>query len=416
MKKQIILFVFLLPCLAFGYNWTLFGPSGIKTNDICFNAGAGYTVICREDGICVSDGTGSAWSSYTNGGMPAWEAVHFDNENILLVMGDGSMLDGIYKFNLMTHQFIVMKLVTSPTFIKFCTTNQTYYAGSKYDGLMTSANGSDWNFVPFFISQQITSMDFYENHLVISKGFQFQTIYYSSDTGRTWNLGDGWYINYLAFHPNGKLYGIIPWSNSASLRESSDFGHTWDLCYWSDDINTVGFDAAGSVLVGWRHTFGDEEGIARYDTALSSMTFYNEGLPNKFINRIRTNPVMSSIAIFCCTDTGVYFSNDYWTGIPYNSGIDIAGTTRSFPNPCTSTANIAFCFPEYHGNTFMLSMYNSTGVLVKEGSYRIDRTDKNCIGVDVTRFPAGIYYYSLKAGKYEAMNKMVVSNVFILQE
>lgn len=406
MKKQTILFLFLMPCLAFGYNWTLMGPSGIKTYDICFNGGsAGYTVICTAAGICVNDGPGASWNTYSNGGMPAWEAIYFDNTDILLVMGDGSFSDGIYKFNLFTHQFTVMEFVASPTFIKYCTTNQTYYAGSKYDGLMTSVNGTDWNAVPFFISQQVKSMDFRENNFVLTTGFQFQCIYNSSDTGKTWNHtnGNGNFLTCIAFHPNGKLYGIIPNSNSASLRESTDYGQNWNVCYWTSDVNTVGFDAVGNVLVGFM-----ADGIAKYDTVLSMLTFYNQGLPDKCVNRICVNPIMSSITIFCCTNSGVYSSNNYWMGMPDHTGIDEAINIRNYPNPCTSMTTIEFDLPEFQGNTLMLSIYNSTGTLLAEEPCRINRVVINSVRFNVTRFPAGVYYYRVRAGKYDVVRKMVV--------
>lgn len=400
-----------IPFLVFGYTWTLYGPSGIKANDICFNAGSeGYSVICTNTGICVADQTGSTWNTYTNGGSPVWGAIPFDSMNILLVMGDGSSLDGVYKFNFITHQFTLMQFVASPTFVQFCTTNSTFYVGSKNDGLMTSINGSDWNFVPFFSSQQISSLDFRENHFVLTTGFQFQCIYNSSDTGKTWHHtdGNGNFMTYLAFHPNGKLYGLIPNSNSASLRSSLDFGQNWDICFWSNDgINTLGFDAIGNVMVGWRSP-NYAQGIAKYDTVTSSLTFYNEGLPNKFVNKIRINPVLSSISIFCCTDNGVYFSNDYWTGTNDNSRVNGFVQIMNFPNPCTTTTNIEFLLPEYKGNALTLSIYNNSGVLLSKESYRYDKMHNNSIKVNVARFSAGNYYYRIKAGKYDVIRKMVV--------
>ncbi|MCX6306895.1 MAG: T9SS type A sorting domain-containing protein [Bacteroidetes bacterium] len=406
MKPYRIIFLLLFPCMAFGYTWTAFGPEGIKTNDVCFNAGSGgYMVICRANGICVSDITGSSWTTYTYGGLPVWEAIPFDSASILLVMGDGSFSDGIYKFNFTTQQFTGMELVASPTFIRFCATNQTYYAGTKYNGLMTSPNGSDWSYVPFFSSQQVTSMDFRDNHFVLTTGFQFQCIYNSSDSGKTWNhtTGNGNFMTYLAFHPNGKLYGIIPMSNSASLRSSADFGQNWDVCAWTDDVNTVGFDAIGNVLVGFR-----THGIARYDTLISSLTYYNEGLPDQSVNRIRINPMFSSITLFCCTDNGAYFSNDYLSALPGNAFNDEAVSVKSFPNPCTSMAEIEFFLPEYRGNSAMLSIYNYSGELLSMESYSISPLNENRISLNVNRFPAGIYFYRLNAGKYVAIRKLAV--------
>jgi hypothetical protein len=210
-------------------------------------------------------------------------------------------------------------------------------------------------------------------------------------------------MTHIAFHPMGKLYGVIPNSYSASLRESTDYGQNWNVCVWTSDVNTVGFDAIGNVLVGFM-----ADGIAIYDTVLSTLTFCNQGLPDKCINRICVNPIMSSITIFCCTNSGVYSSNNYWMGTPDNTRIGEAIKVRNYPNPCTSMMTIEFDFPEFQGNTLMLMIYNSSGALLAEEPFHINRAVTSSVCFDVTRLPAGMYYYRLQTGKYNVMRKMVV--------
>ncbi|MEI7661290.1 MAG: T9SS type A sorting domain-containing protein [Bacteroidota bacterium] len=405
--KTLLLSMLLLPGLALGYSWHPYGPAGIVANNICFGAGAGQTVISTSDGIRVCDVTGTNWDSYSVTGLPVREVIPFGSTSLLLVAGNGSNSDGIYRFDLNTHQFTVLQYTLNPTFIKYCTSNQTYYAGSSNDGLWSSAGGLSWNLVPFFASIPATTMDFYNNCLVLSTGFFFQSIYNSTDNGLNWNHtnGNGNFMTCIAYHPDGRLYGIIPVSNSASLRVSQDAGQNWDICYWSDDgLNTIGFDVIGNIFVGYRNA---GFGIARYDPVTSALTYLNDGLPNKFINRIAYNPVMSSITLFCCTDGGVYFSNDYLAGITDSRENDGADVTV-FPNPCTSVASVLFSLPDFSGKTLTLGILNSSGVIVSERIYQASDSKRNMISLDMGCYPPGVYYYRLYAGKYDVIKKVVV--------
>jgi len=410
MKTKLIFMLFLLPCLACGYNWNLFGPAGIKTYDILFNAGAsGLNVISMESGICVNDGPGWSWNTYTLGGLPVFQCVPLDNEHILLVMGDGSISDGIYTFSFTTHQFVLVTSFPSPAFILLSAANQKYYAGSRTGGLLESLNGMNWNAIPQFNSQPVVSMDAYNNNLVITKGYLFQGLYYSSDTGNTWtqSTGNGNFLTYLAFHPNGTLYGVIPFSNSGSLRKTMNY-ENWSVCYWDYGINTVGFDAVGNVLVGYNPDLGTNQGIAKYDTILHTISFLNEGLPNTYINRIRMNPILSSITIFCCTNSGVYYSNDYLTGLHENMASTCDEWAMSFPNPCITNVSITFSLPSMQSDVFLLELYNFTGKLVKRLSIPWDGRESHSVQMDATGLPPGIYYYRISSGTHEIIRKLVV--------
>jgi len=412
MKKLIIYFLMLIPALVYGYTWNSYGPSGIIAYNICFNVGPqNYTVICTSNGICVSDGTGSLWNSYTSIGLPVWEAVPFDNSNILLVMGDSNSTSGIYKFNFVTNQFFLIKQVIYPTFIKYCTSNQMFYVGTVGGGLMSSPDGLNWNPVPYFGSQSVVSMDFFNNHFVVSEGFQLNPIYCSSDTGKTWNPGYGHYLTYIAFHPNGKLYGFVPISNSGSIRESSDFGQSWNVLYWSQFISTIGFDVLGNVMVGWKSPSPSwiDHGIAKYDTSLHSMVFYNEGLPNFNINKITFNPLLSSITLFCCTDSGVYFSHDYWTGMDKRNTLSGKITINNYPNPCSTQTNIEFDLPGNIGYPVKLSVYNYSGSIIKEEIYLSNDLKRPIIQLSTADFPPGVYFYRIQAGKYDITKKLMVA-------
>ena len=326
-------------------------------------------------------------------------------------MGNGTYSDGIYKFNLTSHQFQILEYLYIPTFLKYCETNKTYYTGSFNSGLLSSTDGIVWTTVPYFKTLGCSSMDFYNNHFVVTQNNNIYAIYYSNDTGRTWlKSSPAIPLSYLIFNPSGKLFGICPGkSGSSGLYSSTDFGQSWKLCYQSFDMNTIGFDVINSILVGWKST-GIDEGIAKFNESTSSMFFLNDGLPNKNINKIQFNLIFSSITIFCSTDSGVYFSNNY-----YNAEIqknDLSANALSaivYPNPTSGVTTVEYTLPLNAGKQDLIfSLYNSYGNLIKEfltnGKYGV----QNSLCFDVSDLIDGLYYFRLKSGNSEITNKLII--------
>jgi hypothetical protein len=140
-------------------------------------------------------------------------------------------------------------------------------------------------------------------------------IYCSGDSGETWEEATGVpMIADLEFDTNGILYGIFPdHSNSSGLWYSNDYGMTWDVEFYADDMSAIGLDAFNNIFTGWE----SDMGIAMYDPLAPppGLTFMNDGLASLNINAIQKNPTMSAPAIFICTDSGAYYSYDYLTGI-----------------------------------------------------------------------------------------------------
>lgn len=407
MKKLVVIFIVsLTPVLLSAYNWTSLGPPGIVANNICFLRN---TIICTNNGICINDGAGYTWNTYTFGSMAVWEAIYYDTGNILLAMGNGSKSDGIYKFNLTNHKLDLIKYFNIPTFLKYCETNKTFYAGSQFEGLISSTDGNIWTAIPYFISRGCKSMDFYDNHFVVSQNNNVYATYYSDDTGRTWAQSTSNIpINYLAFNSYGKLFGIYAGNaKAAGLYTSTDFGQNWQVSYNSLGMNTFGFDAVQNILVGWKSSSGFDEGIAKYSESLGSMSFLNDGLPNKKINRIALNPIMSSITIFTCTDSGVYFSNNYLSGIAETEFSSRKLSAFSYPNPSSTKTTIEYKLPLSSKICEMqFCLYNCYGNLIKE--FPVVNVSKNCFTFDVSDLKDGIYFYKLQAGNTAITQKLIV--------
>jgi hypothetical protein len=395
---------------VFSFNWMLYSPAGIHANNILFGAGSnGYTVICTNDGIWVDDGDFYLWNNYTNS-LPVLEAIPYDANNILLVMGDGSYSDGIYKFNLSTTSFEVVEFCYIPIFIRYCTANSTYYVGTRYDGMLSSTDGITWLQVPYFEDKAAAAMDFYDEHIVVIQENNVYGTYYSDDGGISWNqsLSDV-SLHDIAFDQNGIIYGVFNGiSNSSGLYVSNDFGHTWDIEYFTDNINTIGFDVTKALLTGFHGAFAPTEGVAIYDPIANDFAFLNAGLDNKNINKFKVNPVMSSIAIFVCTDNGVYFSNDYYTAVEKNEFSlpeSKAYMEDNFPEPFINNTLINYYLPENtNGKIVVNDMF---GRVIAEYELVIG---ENTLEIENQDWAPGVYSYGMLVnGKAIEYKKMIIT-------
>lgn len=343
MKKTIIIFclaLFTMPC--FSYTWIPFCPDTIHAENICFGIGSWKGTICSPEGMYLWEDDLMEWSFYTYG-LPVTGAASLDPENILVAMGDGTYSDGVYSFNLQTHEFEVIEWLINPNFLIQNFNNGKYYIGSQFGGLWESEDGLIWTSVPYFDGKSCTAMVYYENHMVVTEVSNIHNIYISDDSGNSWlEAAAGTpMITDLKFSLEGDLYGAFPdFSNSSGLYTSDDWGNSWEVEFWSDNMSAVGFDAMGTVFVGWAQPPAGNEGIAIYTpgTVPPNLSFLNEGLPNLNINKILMNPFMSAIAIFCCTDAGVFVCYDYMVGV-HEVKVKEA-SIQLYPNPARKSDQI----------------------------------------------------------------------------
>lgn len=379
--KTIFTIIFIsLQVAVFGYNWTITGLSGVHAQDIVFNIGTNdNTIICTDNGMCIDNGPGNSWV-IANYGLPVLEAVDYTFNRILLVMGNGTYSDGIYEFDLTTNTYKVVTWCYFPTFIKYNPVNGNYYVGTRYDGLLSSTDGMDWDTIPWFQGKGCTAMDFYGQHLVISQETNICETYYSDDNGQNWNISaSNLAIHDLQFDLTGVLYGVVSGtSNSSGIYLSHDYGQTWKKEAYVFNLNTVGFDVMDVLFTGFHGSVGNSQGVAIYDTATNNFSYLNNGLPNTYVHKIRMNPVLSSITIFACTNDGVYFCNNY------NASIEDFGDEEQavniYPNPAHD-----FVVIESKVNS-VAGLFNINGQLVQSVILTETKTT-----MDISGLPGGLY-------------------------
>jgi len=415
-KLALLMFVLSIQASVYSYTWLSFGPDTINASNACFAVGSSFGIICSDEGMYLYDDNNQEWNFYTYGGLPVLGATHLNTNKVLVIMGDGSWSDGIYTFHLETHQFEYIEWIPNPNFLKYNELSGTWYAGfnnlgTLFSGLFKSTDGLNWNGISFFDEIPCSYMDFFEDHFVISSISKIFNIYWSDDSGNTWNQSPAGvpFISDMKFNNEGLLYGIFPnGSNSSGLWRSVDYGNSWEVEFWSDNMSAVGFDAFGRIFVGWESPNSGNEGIAIYDPDAPppGLTFLNEGLPNININKILLNPTMSAPAIFCCTDAGVYMSYDYMVGeserYPEKNEFDI------FPNPARDYIDIRYSTVLKGDRNVNVQILNCNGQIIDEFKIPSNVQEKNKIRMDTKGLDPGFYYLLIKSQKETRTKKFII--------
>jgi hypothetical protein len=386
--------------------WEPFGPEGIAANRLRFLLdNDNHWGICHDQGIFLYDQVSHVWTDYP-ADLPVIDAYYLNGEEILVILGCGSNSDGIYAFDPDNGEFTLIDWSDCPNFIAYDEILQRYYIGSHL-GLWSSANGTDWNEIAIFNNMNIVDMAIYQNHIAVSQMDNLYSIWYSDDHGTSWTQSPAGspMISDLGFDNYGMLYGIFPdMSYSSGLWSSQDWGETWDVEFWSVEMSCVGFDAMGYVFTGWgENAVGTEQGIARYDPVSGELLFINEGLTSLIINEIRINPMMSAIALFCCTEDGAYISFDY-VGTTERSHFSPSACLEISPNPASGFIKIANHLPENEA-TILLYVCDLYGKKVME--LKMEK-GQGSLMADISGLPAGVYLMVMDTAEVRYCRKIVV--------
>jgi len=391
-KLTFLLSLTLLFSSGFAYTWQHFGPDNANITKICFGIVTQGHVLCSNDGFYIYNYGTNTNEFYTYGGLPVAGAAYFSPDKIMVTMGDGSWSDGIYTFDLNTHQFEVLEWVVWPKFLHYQETNATWWVGSDWGGMWKSENGTDWAEVTDFLAKPCYAIASYGSNMVVGAISDLANIYWSDNNGQTWNASEicpG--FPEMGFDSYGTLYGVFPGnSNSSGLWKSTDFGQTWQIEIYQDNMSTVGFDCFSNIFVGY-----EEQGLAYYQPG-QGLTFLNEGLPGLHINKIQVNPTMSAPALFVSTSQGACFSLDYYVGM--NDFQICKPNAVITPNPAHDFAKIA-C----DAHIQMITVFPLSGKKVMEkAGFETQEL------LDISGLSKGVYLVKVDTNEGSTTQKLVV--------
>lgn len=386
--------------------WNLLGPDSIVAYNVCFNVdNMNNCIICTDDGFWIGDSQFSNWEHYHVKHLPVWDACYQSGFNILLAIGNGDNSDGIYIFNATTHDLYPLEQISMPHFICYQKNAGMYFTGY-YGGLLYSDCGINWVTDPFFTGKNIVAMDFFGMNVITSEIDNLLNIFYSDDGGSTWNTSapGSPMLGSITFDFTGKAFGIFPdQSWSSGLWSSEDSGATWSNEFYSIDMSAVGTDNAGNLFTGWAEDpSGTEEGVAMYNEMNGELTFLNDGLPDLGINKIKQNPAMSAIVVFCCTNAGVYYSYDYMTGIQENS-ISDNNKPEVYPNPFDNLLLINIP-SDYKFKAYTIFDQKGNMVMKNEGNPALDEINK---GISTQQLANGVYFLIIRCENRTFCRKII---------
>jgi len=392
MKKILITFVLTIAFFTLqSQTWTPLGPDSANISRIDFGVVVQSHILCADNGFYIYDYGSNTCEFFNYGGMPVTGSGYFDNEKIMVAMGNGSWSDGLYTFDLTTHAFEVIDWFVWPNFLHYHEATQTWWLGSDWGGLWKSEDGMVWDAVSNFTAFPCISIASQGQNMVLEIISDLTNGYWSDDNGISWYPSElSPLLTDIAFHYDNQLLGIFPgYSNSSGLWRSEDFGNSWQIEIYQDNMTTVCFDVYSEIIVGF-----DGEGLGIYHPG-NGIDFINGGLPNLNINKIQVNPVMSAPAIFVSTDQGVYFSFDYNVGVGEleTGGEEIIVS----PNPANDEL---FVSSETMIREFEILDMNGNQLLKEIVS------EKN-IRIDLNRFSNGIYFLNTESERGRAIMKFI---------
>lgn len=395
MKKLFILFITLLVSLSSNaYTWNSLGADTANITRICFAVAMPYHALCSDGGFYLYN-YGTNACGFVEA-MPVAGVAYFNQDKVLVAQGMGTFSDGVYTYDIQTHQFEVMEWYVYPTFLNHHQPTQTYWMGNQWDGMMNSSDGVSWGNVPFFNAKPCLSFADYGQHMVVTAISGLSNIYWSPDSGTDWyHVEDFPGITDMSFAPDGMLYGVCPGTSATSgLYLSEDYGETWQLMFQNDNLSTVGVDAFGDIFVGWK----DNGGLARYDPNAPppGFTYFNSGLPNLNINRIQLNPTMSAAALFVSTEGGAWYSMDYMVGIEYPEQHKFEVSV--FPNPADDKFHIR---SEVEIHSILLVSFSGGMVFASD----IYNTESD---IDVSSLLPGVYIFNYIADNASGSKKVMI--------
>ncbi len=335
--------------------------------------------------ILLENGEYNQYTYYAQG-LPISGLCWRDANTLMVSMGAGTYSDGVYNFDLTTHQWTINEWFFHPHFITRSPDNLKYYVGER-DGLYTSGNGEDWYRETDMPQDDCRSMACYGQHIVCNVG---NSVYISSDAGIQWQQAGMGLLEKFRFTDDGVLYGIMDdLSDSDGLWRSYDFGQSWELVFYASSLSCVGPDFGEIIPVAFHETDGRDNYLALLD-ADDVLTFLAHEDLQSSIQEIGLFPLVNTPSFYVINDTGFYFITGF---IPIGNEDQLApapdaSALKVYPNPATKDCRVSVsdgaCISE-------LKIYNLRGQLLRTIRQSAKELAWDLCDDRETPLPAGIY-------------------------
>ncbi|MGC9361840.1 MAG: T9SS type A sorting domain-containing protein [Candidatus Syntrophosphaera sp.] len=405
MKHALVFALLALAVCAGAFECTPFGPAA----DIIYTANFDQYPISvggsnDQNFSCLYIDPGMGWESYpyTCLNFPITGIYKLDDATYMVSMGNGSYSDGIYNFDLDTHEWEINEWFYWPNFILYYPDGGMYYVGD-HSGLHRSADASEWTQVNIAGMDECNSFAWHGNHVVINLG---NGVYYSDDAGQNWQLSMMTLLEGFRFTSGGTLYGLMDaGSDSDGLWRSDDFGATWDVVFWTDHLSCIGPDFAGYLPLGWdqQNYEGNFLELLHPDGTRVPLSHVDLDSP---VVELEIFPLINTPSFYVINSNGLYYLTGF---LPVENGDEAMPPASSlnfslYPNPARGRLDL-----EFSGKVpdeAEVTLYDLKGR--KLAPARMINPREGRIAHELPDLPAGIYLLKVETREHAEIKKVTV--------
>ncbi|MCD6113442.1 MAG: T9SS type A sorting domain-containing protein [Bacteroidales bacterium] len=366
---------------------------GIQENGLIFalpgnNGGLSY--FTSPDSLNI-------YSIATNLGVISVEP-DITNNRIFCAFGCGSNSDGLYKFDVATHEFSLITYSSPPNFVKKLSSYYYfgYGRGSSKGGLLHSSDGDEWTNIEFFNSKNVkdAEIDNYgrlfvaaDNELFIQDEDTFNSvsldlpindIFVSSHLNNNSHdifiaCGNGSYSDcvYKVEYENGNINNLVFINNFIYPDKLYEYyGYLVVGC-----LNSGGLFLVDPVEMGEKHKIADFEDVYCFDTY----------------------PVYSQ-NIMVGTNNGVYYGGDFTINIKDLKNIN--DFINIYPNPVNDYIFIEKKLSEIR-KIEIIDLLNSKKEIFK------DFNNEKKIKLNLSSYSSGVYLLVIYSDKNKYQKKII---------
>lgn len=203
---------------------------------------------------------------------------------------------------------------------------------------------------------------------------------------------------------DGLLYGIIYDEGvTDGLWRSRDNGVTWIHLEEFSYLKDIGIDYGGVVFLAFESTVIPEQ-WERISGYYNDMLFdFSDGLEDKIINKVVNNNVLDTDTVLICTNTGVYYLNNYQAVANENEDIAALPQVSVFPNPFKEEATIA----SKTEKIISVHVYNLKGQKVDSFFANNKKGTDQMVWKPLKSIPNGIYLLKIKTPEAVITSKVI---------
>ena len=403
MKRLIIMAILISIAMLYAWEVTSWGPDSAEL--VCADLQHEHLVFAGRqgvnDGIYLDDN--GVWTFH-----PMWmpnfpiKAVFPLNDNTVMgAFSLGSYSDGIYNYNIDAGNWSLVEWFYKPNFIVRHDPTQVFYVGEE-QGLFRSSNGINWYRLSALPEQRCDSFAWWGTYMVADIG---AAVYYSSDSGQTWQQSTMPNLDGFRFAPNGTVFARMDdGSDSDGLWRSDDHGASWNLEFYTTGLACIGPILGGTLPLGWRNPNEEGHYMALYNlqTGLEQMAHTSLESP---VRQMDIFPLVNTHAVFVITSHGCLFI----PGFPVESSDPVITpqvpnpSLKVSPNPARAqiaiSADKAFLRPQ-------ASLYDIRGR--KLSDLEVSLNSDGTLNCQLPQIPRAIYLLRVKDGDRVYSARIVV--------